>query len=262
MNFEIEHWPHYFGKHALRRFIKGYIKGILLLSGIVIVSFALYFFTHIPVFGWIFKSFLFVLVISPLLPLISYIQRDKKNPSYGINKDGFLLNERGWNSAFFTWDEIASIKEFDHPRFGKELHFELKDYTKAINKPGQKFQQSLAREYDIEKQPKKISNQLVKGDVTEFIQRFVKYFNDYKYANPDLDEKGALETAREYVEKYKVEFSFDNAFTERRENFMNISLPVYLIKDSVSGLTIVVHIFERKVYFLVDAGGTKKYPHL
>jgi hypothetical protein len=82
---------------------------------------------------------------------------------------------------FFTWDEIESIKEFDHPTFGKELHFEFVSYTKAINKPNQrKFEQSLAREYGIEKQPKKISAQLVKGDVTEFINLFSNYFNAQK----------------------------------------------------------------------------------
>jgi hypothetical protein len=53
-------------------------------------------------------------------------------------------------------DGIKEIKDFEHPSFGKELHFEFVSYTKALNKPGQdKFAQSLAREYSIEKQPKK-----------------------------------------------------------------------------------------------------------
>jgi transcription-repair coupling factor (superfamily II helicase) len=130
---------------------------------------------------WIIRGIVFVLAISPFIPIISFFQRDKKNPSYGINKDGFLLNERGWNSAFFTWDEIESIKEFDHQKFGKELHFEFVSYTKAINKPNQrKFEQSLSREYGIEKQPKKISAQLVKGDLSAFIDLFSNYFNSQK----------------------------------------------------------------------------------
>jgi len=181
MKFELEHWPNYFGKHALLRLLKGYIKGWIVLSAIGIVLFGVYFFTHLFILLWIIRGIVFVLAISPFLPMISFFQRDRKNPSYGINKEGFLLNERGWNAAFFTWDEIESIKEFDHPTFGKELHFEFISYTKAINKPNQrKFEQSLAREYGIEKQPKKISAQLVKGDVTEFINLFSTYFNAQK----------------------------------------------------------------------------------
>ena len=123
--------------------------------------------------------------ITPLLPIVSYFQRNRKVPYYGINKDGFSLNERGWNAAFFTWKEI---KEFDHPTFGKELHFEFVSYTKALNKPGQqKFIQSLSREYSIEKQPIKISNQLVKGDTTSFILTFKKYYEDYKENEPQPD---------------------------------------------------------------------------
>ena len=181
MKFEIEHWPNYFGKHALVRLAKGYIKGWLVFGGLSVVFFLLFYYTHLFIFAWALRIFVFGLIISPFLPVISYFQRDRKNPSYGINKDGFLLNERGWNSAFFTWDEIDWIKEFDHPIYGKELHFEFVNYTKAINKPGQeKFVQSLAREYEIEKQPKKISAQLVKGDVNEFIDKFILYFKQNK----------------------------------------------------------------------------------
>jgi hypothetical protein len=179
--FDIEHWPNYFGKHALTRLAIGYVKGVLLLSGIILVLITLYFFTHIGLLYWISGGFMIGLAITPLLPIISYFQRNKKVPSYGINKDGFLLNERGWNAAFFTWDEIKEIKEFDHPTFGKELHFEFVSFTKALNKPGQqKFSQSLSREYTIEKQPKKISNQLVKGDTASFISAFKKYYYDHK----------------------------------------------------------------------------------
>lgn len=177
MTFEIEHWPNYFGKHALVRLAKGYIKAWVVFGVLSIVFFVLFFFTHLFIFGLAFRAFVFVLLISPLLPVISFFQRDRKNPSYGINKDGFLINERGWNAAFFTWNEIASIKEFDHPQFGRELHFEFVNYTAALNKPGQrKFEQSLAREYGIEKQPKKISSQLVKGDLGPFIDKFILYY--------------------------------------------------------------------------------------
>ena len=124
----------------------------------------------------------------PLLPIVSCFQRNRKVPYYGINKEGFILNVRGWNAAFFTWKETQEIKEFDHLTFGKELHFEFVSYTKALNKPGQqKFIQSLSREYSIEKQPKKISNQLVKGDTTSFILTFKKYYEDYKENEPQPD---------------------------------------------------------------------------
>ena len=193
MEFEIEHWPNYFGKHALLRLLKGYIKGWIILSTIGILLFGIYFFTHLFILLWIIRGIVLVLAISPFIPIISFFQRDRKNPSYGINEDGFLLNERGWNSAYFKWDEIESIKEFDHPKFGKELHFEFVSYSKAINKPNQrKFEQSLSREYGIEKQPKKISAQLVKGDVSEFIYLFSKYINSQK--NKDVvSEQSALD---------------------------------------------------------------------
>lgn len=181
MKFEIEHWPNYFGKHALARLAKGFVKAWIVFSILSILFFILYFYTHLFIFSYGFRGFVLVLIISPLLPVISFLQRNKKNPSYGINKDGFFLNERGWNSAYFAWNEIASIKEFDHPKFGRELHFEFVNYTHAINKPGQeKYGQSLAREYEIEKQPKKISSQLVKGDVGEFIDKFILYYNAHK----------------------------------------------------------------------------------
>ena len=179
--FDIEHWPNYFGKHTLKRLVIGYVKGVLLLTGIILVLITLYHFTHIGLLYWISGGFMIGLAITPLLPIVSYLQRNKKVPSYGINKDGFLLNERGWNAAFFKWDEIKEIKEFVHPTFGKELHFEFVSFTKALNKPGQqKFSQSLSREYSIEKQPKKISNQLVKGDTASFIEAFKKYYADHK----------------------------------------------------------------------------------
>ncbi|MGV6861416.1 MAG: hypothetical protein ACWA41_06575 [Putridiphycobacter sp.] len=180
--FEIEHWPNPFGKFTLARLFKGFVKGWIVLSLISVVLFTLYYFTHIGIFRYLTMGFVFVLAISPFLPIVSYFQHDRKNPSYGINKEGFLLNERGWDSAFFNWDEIENITEFNHPKFGRELHFEFVSYTKAINKPGQrKFEQSLRREYEIEKQPKKISAQLVKGDVNAFIDKFIEYYNASKH---------------------------------------------------------------------------------
>ncbi len=181
MQFEIEHWPNRFGKHTLTRLVKGFIKGWLLLALITIIMFVLYYFTHINTLRYVIQGFVFVMIIAPLLPIVSYFQQDRKTPAYGINKDGFILNERGWYACFFKWDEIASIERFDHPKFGLELHFEFVSYTKAINKPNQdKFRQSLMREYGIEKQPKKISGQLVKGDVTKFIELFEKYFTEHQ----------------------------------------------------------------------------------
>lgn len=259
--FEIEHWPDPFGKHTLTRLIKGFIKGWLLLSAITIVLFGLYFFTRLNWFRYLTMGFVFVLVTSPLLPILSFLQRDKKNPSYGINKEGFLLNERGWNSAYFKWDEIKSIKEFNDPKFGRELHIEFVSYTKAINKPGQdKFQQSLAREYEIEKQPKKISGQLVKGDVGPFIDKFIQHYNDYKRKNPDLDQAGALELAKTYAAEHNYEFDFSQVHCERKEEFMNLKKPVWLIVANKN--TMVVEVFTKKIPFVVDQDGKKVFPHM
>ena len=187
MNFEIEHWPDRFGKHTLRRLIIGFIKGWILIALLTLAFFTIYFFTRLSFFRWMTMGFAFVCVFAPFLPILSYFQQDRKNPAYGINKDGFMLNERGWYGCFFFWDEIASIKRYVHPKFGLELHFEFVSYTKAINKEGQdKFRQSLMREYEIQKQPKKISGQLVKGDVTEFIEKFEKYYAEHQQSKKDI----------------------------------------------------------------------------
>ncbi len=188
-DFEIEHWPNPFGKHYLRKMVKGYIKGYIFFGAIFIISFGLAFgsklflgFT-IPYTMWVVRISGIVLIIAPFMPFLSYLQRDKKNPSYGINKDGFLLNERGWNSTFFTWDEIEWIKEHQDARLGRELHFEFKNYTKAINKDP-KFIVALSREYETEKLPKRITVEMVKGDVNPFIDKFIQYYNEFKRKNP------------------------------------------------------------------------------
>lgn len=184
--FEIEHWPAYFGKHALMRLLKGYIKiyiffGILFVvaGGLYMVSFV-YLHTPIPFTRLGMMVAVYGVAISPFIPAIGWLQRKKKFPSYGLNKDGFLLNERGWDATFFDWDDIEDLKEFDHPKFGKELHFEFVSFTKAMNKDGEpRFAQALNREYVRQKQPKKISPELVKGDLTEFIQKFQEYHKAY-----------------------------------------------------------------------------------
>ncbi|CAG5082539.1 hypothetical protein [Parvicella tangerina] len=263
--FEIEHWPNPFGKHALKRMMKGYVKGYIFFGAIFIISFGLAFgskfllgFT-IPYTMWIARISGIVLIIAPLMPFLSYLQRDKKNPSYGINKDGFLLNERGWNSTFFTWDEIAWIKEYLDPKLGRELHFEFVNYDVAINKDP-KFLVSLSREYETEKQPKRISMQLVKGDVNPFIDKFIQYYNDYKRKNPDLDQAGAMDLAKAYASENNFEFDFNHAQCERKEKFMNMKKPVWLI--SSNGNTIVVEIYTKKIPFVIDQDGKKKFPHM
>lgn len=193
--FEIEHWPAYFGKWTLLRMLKGYIKVYTIVPAVFALSFGIAFISKaylhfsIPYIHWVIRVSGYILIIAPFMPIISYLQRNKKMPSYGINKDGFLINERGWDAAFFTWKEIKSIKEFEHPKYGKELHFEFVSFTAALNKPGQdKFTQSLLREYEIEKHPKKISGQLVKGDMSAFIELFKKYFNAYRKEHPITSE--------------------------------------------------------------------------
>lgn len=194
--FDIEHWPSYFGKHTLKRLAIGYVKGIVLMLALAAVFYTLYYFTRLNFLYRFSGAFLLVILLSPLLPIISYFQRNKKVPSYGINKDGFLLNERGWNAAFFTWDEIKEIHDFNDPNFGPELHFDFVSYTKAINKPGQeKFIQSLSREYEIAKKPKKISNELVKGDTANFIQAFKNYYGNHERREqiPNSESKEQLD---------------------------------------------------------------------
>lgn len=266
-NFEIEHWPNPFGKHALRRMIKGYIKGYIFFGSIFIISFGLAVgskmlmgFT-VPYTMWIARISGIVLIIAPLMPFLSYFQRDKKNPSYGINKDGFLLNERGWNSTYFTWGEIAWIKEYQDEKLGRELHFEFINYTKAINKDP-KFIVSLSREYETEKQPKRITCQMVKGDVNPFIDRFIQYFNDHKRSNPDMNEQGAIALAKEYATLHNYSFSFDSASAKKADSFLNIKEPVWLVSSSSNENRIVVGIYSKKVPFVVDQNDKKKFPHL
>lgn len=263
--FEIEHWPNPFGKHALKRMLKGYIKAYIFFGAIFIISFGLALSSKIiigvaiPYTMWIARVTAYVLILGPILPFLSYLQRDKKHPSYGINKDGFFLNERGWNSTFFTWDEIAWIKEYQDPKLGRELHFEFVNFTKALNKDP-KFAISLRREYETEKLPKRITSQLVKGDIGPFIDQFIAYYNEYKRKNPDLDQAGALELAKAYANDNHYEFDFNQVQYDRKEEFMNLKNPVWLI--SSNGNTIVVEIFTKNIPFVVDQDGKKKFPHM
>ncbi len=259
-NFEIEHWPNPFGKHALKRMTKGYIKGWIVFSTAAIIFFTLYYFTHISILGRVAQIAIIGLLISPFLPLISWIQRDKKNPSYGINKDGFLLNERGWNSAFFTWDEIEWIKDFDDPKLGKELHFEFKSITKAMNKPNQKFKQALNREYSMEKQPKRISMQLVKGDTGPFIEKFKTYFNAHKAVNP-ISKEEAFKKATAYIEKYCYPISLNIENAKRIENHLDFEGFVWLFSMPDSGESVVISEAEEAVLCILSQKQTKKFPH-
>ena len=79
IKFDIEHWPNYFGKHTLKRLAVGYVKGVVVLGGITAILMTLYFFTHFFLLYWLSVGFLFGLAITPLLPIISYFQRNKKS---------------------------------------------------------------------------------------------------------------------------------------------------------------------------------------
>lgn len=226
--FELEHKASHFGKHVLIRMLKGYIKAYLFFGILFIVCFGLYYYsknylgTVIPYTKMGFQVAFFGMLIGPFMPLISYLQRNKKYPSYGLNKDGFLLNERGWDAAHFGWDEIKDLKEFEHPKFGKELHFEFVNFTRAMNKDGQeKFAQAINREYVTQKHPKKISPELVRGDLTEFIQKFQEYYNTYKADNP-ISAIEAYELGTAYSKKLHLGY--------------RISQKVYEKLDAVDGL--------------------------
>lgn len=258
-NFEIEHWPNYFGKHALLRLAKGYVKVWMVFGTAAVVTFILFYFTHISILGTAAQVCLLGLLISPLLPIISYIQRDRKNPSYGINEKGFLLNERGWNSAFFTWDEIDWIKPFTHPKYGQELHFEFEDVAKALNKPNQKFQQSLTREYVLEKQPKKISGQLVKGDVGPFIEKFTQYFKAHKQKQGMSKDK-AFAIARDFLTQYSIPLRIAAADGHREEKLLDLEGAVWIFPDKDAGRSIVVSEVEKAVYCVLKRNNEKHFP--
>jgi hypothetical protein len=183
----------------------------------------------IPFTGFITKVALYGMLIGPLIPLISYLQRNKRLPSYGVNKDGFLLNERGWDGAFFTWDEIKDLKEFDHPRIGKEFHFEFVSFTKALNKPGQdKFAQALNREYVTQKQPKKISPELVKGDLTEFMSKFKQYYQEYKAENP-ISAVEAYEIAMAHFKDHNLNVRIKSADARKEDHIEGLEGAFFVI---------------------------------
>jgi hypothetical protein len=260
--YEIEHWPYYFGKHALKRLAVGYVKGVLLLLAFATVFTVIYFVTHLSAFYTLASAFVFVIFITPILPIVSFIQRNKKNPSYGINKEGFMLNERGWNSAFFNWSEIKEIKDFNHPSFGPELHFEFVSSTSALNKPGQeKYAQSLAREYTIEKQPKKISNQLVKGDVSEFIKTFKKYYLEYKNAHP-ISSIEAYDLAYNYIKDLGLAFEIKPKNFAYEESIRDINEAGFLFPiEHMENCSVVVSMHQKSVLGIQTEKKIDK-PHL
>ena len=152
------------------------------------------------------------------------------------------------------------MKEFDHPIFGKELHFEFESFTKAMNKPNQKFEQALRREYEIEKQPKKISGQLVKGDVGPFIEKFKTHFNAYKAAQPMKKEK-AFKIATDYVENYSYPIAIDLVNAERKENLLDFEGPVWLFSMPDLGQSVVVSEKSEKVLCMLSRSNQKAFPH-
>ena len=79
----------------------------------------------------------------PFVPLISCLQRDRKSLPYAVNKNVVFLNKRGWNGAFFKWNEMADIPEYDNPKYGRKLHIKLKSLGDAFDSPGHKFRQEL-----------------------------------------------------------------------------------------------------------------------
>lgn len=259
--YEIALWPSYFGKHVLIRMISGFVKGLVLLSAITGVFLVLAFVTRLGVFIWLARGFMVAILITPFLPIVSYFQRNRKEPSLGINQEGFLLNERGWNAAFFTWDEIASVSFYEHPKYGEELHFEFVSYTQALNKPGQdKFIGSLKREYEMEKQPFKISGQLVKGDIKSFIDLFLKYFEKYKAEYP-VSKLEAFRMARVYVEEYSLPFVLDRKKMDEKRGLEGLSGPIYLFEDQkTKGHWIVVSQKNKSVEGIYSSNGWLK-PH-
>ncbi len=266
-NFEIKHWPSHFGKHALMRVAKGYVKTYIFLAILFVVCFGLYFFSKvylgfaIPYTKMGTRVAMFGMLLGPILPLISYLQRNKKYPSYGLNKDGFLLNERGWDAAFFGWDEIKDVKEFDHPKFGKELHFEFVSLTKAMNKEGQdKFTQALNREYVTQKNPKKISPELVKGNLTDFIIKFQEYYNNYKKENPVSDFE-AYELGKDYIKDLNLGFRISSKKFEKLDAVEGLEGAYFAfpVEDN-PGLQLLVSIAGQKVEGLLN-NGKVVYPH-
>jgi len=255
--FELEHWPNPFGRHALMRMLKGYIKVYIFFGLLFVVCFGLYFYSKnymgfaIPYTKMGTRVAIFGMLLGPIIPFISYLQRNKKFPSYAINEEGFLLNERGWDAAFFTWDEIKDVRLYEHPKFGQELHFEFVSFTKAMNKEGQeKFAQSLNREYVTQKHPKKISPELVKGDLTEFIKKFQVYYESFKEKFPIAAEE-AFEIGRAYLSEYhlgfeihpkqykffeKVDGATGSFFAFPLKEFPDNQLMISLQKQEVEGL--------------------------
>lgn len=265
--FELKHWPSHFGKYALIRVLKGYVKAYIFFGILFLVCFGLYFYStnymgfSIPYTKMGTRIALFGMLLGPFIPLISYLQRNKKYPSYGLNKDGFLLNERGWDAAYFTWDEIKDLKEFDHPKFGKELHFEFVNFTRAMNKDGQeKFAQALNREYVTQKNPKKISSQLVKGDLNEFIERFQEYYNAYKKDNPISDFE-AYEIGTSYLKDMSLGFRISSKQFEKLDEIDNLQgrFFTFPIEDAPE-IQLLVSIDRQEVEGLLN-NGKISYPH-
>jgi hypothetical protein len=113
--------------------------------------------------------------LPPLMLLLAYFQMDRKNPALALNKEGVMMNQLGWKLAFFEWSEITALEEINKKDvFGVIVR--LKSLKSAMEKPGQKFQQYLRKEYVIKKKPVMITNEYVKGDAGMFIAQLKKYY--------------------------------------------------------------------------------------
>lgn len=115
-----------------------------------------------------------------LMLIMSYYQQNKKVPALGVNDEGFMMNQKGWDNAYFYWEEVASLEHVNDPIYGPGLIVHFKDLNAAINKEGQKFKNKLEQWYLDEKKPVLVNAEHIRGDINSFVDTMVSNFNKSK----------------------------------------------------------------------------------
>jgi hypothetical protein len=188
MQYEQELWP-----NNRRRLKSGLYALVVLAIGAIMVAVATIFWddftgSHTTWRGgsradgwptWVRTIGFWIAVIGIILFIVAMRYGDRKNPSFRLSKEGVLINNLGWNQAFFPWSEIASVEEVTGKKW-PIVNIRLETIHKAIAAQEQKFQPFLKREHVSKKKPIIISGEYVTEDASFFISQLKKYYGQGK----------------------------------------------------------------------------------
>lgn len=264
--FEIEYWYNYTGSNNILRWAKGFLRVLIIFPLIIGAAIGIYMIIPLAILRYIVFGFSIAFLIVPFFPLISYLQRNRKAPSYGLTKEGLFINERGWNSIFFKWDEIEALKVNNHPKFGNELYIKFKCFEDMMSKQDEKYRQNIEKEHVWSKCPVKLSSELTKEPVDDLVFQAMQYFEIHKrqtnHETPEVFEP----EIQSYLDKYALDGDLNLTKSEKVIDFDDFyGDPYWLVplkNNTEKYEKLAFSPVKKEVMYLLDASGKKWYPHI